>query len=210
MNATASSPKMARRIISARCAILPFRRPRNGVGIWTVNVPCLEPGRRGRRAKRVDCAKRNVRAMDPSRTDLEETFQELADDELLRRCTSGELTDLAQSIALAEVRARGLELPPAPEAPAGERQAYLGDWVAIARYLSFTEVHLLRACLEAAGIPAAVADAQLIQTDGLLTPAMRGASLRVPAAYATEAQGVIAAFKRGDFELDENFKPDPQ
>jgi len=145
--------------------------------------------------------------MGPSRRSLEETFQELADDELLRRCTSGELTEFAQSIALAEVRARGLELPGKPEDPKEREQEYLGDWVTIAQYLSYTEVHLLRSCLEAAGIPAAVADAQLVQTDALLTPAMRGASVRVPSAYATEAREVIAAYRRGDFRLDENFDP---
>jgi hypothetical protein len=148
--------------------------------------------------------------MGPDRSSLEETFQELADDELLRRCTSGELTDFAQPIALAEVRARGLELPPEPQASTEPEEDYLGDWVMIARYLSYTEVHLLQSCLEAAGIPAAVADAQLVQTDALLTPALRGASLRVPAAHATEALEVIAAFKRGDFQLDDNFEPDLQ
>ena len=148
--------------------------------------------------------------MGPSRSSLEETFRELADDELLRRCTSGELTEFAQSVALAEVRARGLELPTEPQSPGQQDQGYLGDWVMIARYLSYTEVHLLQSCLEAAGIPATVADAQLIQTDALLIPAMRGASLRVPSACAAEAREVIAALKRGDFQLDDNFRPDQQ
>lgn len=80
----------------------------------------------------------------------------------------------------------------------------------IARYLSYTEAHLLKSCLVAAGVPAAVADAQLIQTDALLTAAMRGASVRVPAACATEAREVIAAFTRGDFQLDDGFEPDQQ
>jgi len=148
--------------------------------------------------------------MGPSREALRETFQELSDEELLRRCASGELTELAQSVAAAEARARGLEVPPAAPATTEAEQPYMGDWIIVARYLSYSEVHLLKSCLEAAGIPAAVADAQLVQTDALLMPAMRGASLRVPAAYATEAGEVIAAFKRGDFRLDENFKPEPQ
>jgi hypothetical protein len=41
---------------------------------------------------------------------LKKMFAELADEELLRRCASGTLTELAQSIAMAEVRARGLSL----------------------------------------------------------------------------------------------------
>lgn len=148
--------------------------------------------------------------MGPSRSSLEETFRELADDELLRRCTSGELTDIAQSIALEELRARGLEVPREPPSARQPEQRYLGDWVTVAQYLSYTEVHLLRSCLEAAGIPAEVADAQLIQTDGLLTPAMRGASVRVPASYAGEARKVIAAYRRGDFRLDDDFDPGPR
>lgn len=146
--------------------------------------------------------------MGPDRNSLEETFRELADEELLARCTSGALTELAQSVALAEVRARGLRLPEPPAAL--PEPPYLGDWVVVARYLSYTEVHLLRACLEAAGVPAAVADAQMVQTHALLTPAMRGASLKVPAACVAEARQVIAAFKRGEFQLDEDFDPGGQ
>jgi len=136
----------------------------------------------------------------PSRESLEETFRELADEELLARCTSGELTDEAQAIALAEARARGLQIPVRPKVEE-EESVYLGDWVTIARYLSYSEVHILRSCLEAAGIPATVADAQLVQTDALLMPAMRGASLRVPAACATDAQEILEAFRRGDLQL---------
>ena len=148
--------------------------------------------------------------MGPSRASLEETFRELADEELLRRCKTGELTDFAQSIALAELRARGLTPPAIPETPPQRDPDYQGDWILVARYLSYMEVHLLRSCLVAAGIPAEVADAQLVQTDALLIPAMRGASLRVPASRAAEALEVIAAYKRGEFQLDDNFEPDRQ
>jgi hypothetical protein len=148
--------------------------------------------------------------MGPSRSSLVETFRELTDDELVSRCTSGELTDFAPSIALEELRARGLELPRDPPVPQQPEQGYLGDWVTVAKYLSYTEVHILRSCLEAAGVPAEVADAQLVQTDALLTPAMRGASVRVPANYAGVARKVIAAYRRGDFRLDDDFDPGPR
>ena len=52
-----------------------------------------------------------------------------------------------------------------------------------------------------------MADAQLVQTDALLIPALRGARLRVPAMRVAEAQAVIAAFKRGDFALGDDFEP---
>ena len=103
----------------------------------------------------------------PSRSSLEETFRELADEELIRRCSSGELTELAQAVALEEVRARGLALP-TPVVEEEPEPEYQGDWVIVARYLGYTEVNLQRAVLEGNGIPAVVADAQLMQTDGLL------------------------------------------
>jgi hypothetical protein len=84
---------------------------------------------------------------------------------------------------------------------------YQGDWVIVAQYLSFAEVHILRSLLQNAGIPAEVADAQLVQTDALLIPAMRGARLRVPATRLEEAREVIAAFRRGDFALGDDFEP---
>ena len=138
---------------------------------------------------------------------LKRLFTELADEELLRRLASGELTELARSIAMAEVRARGLTLPPKPR-PAREPE-YQGDWVVVAQYLSFAEVHILRSLLQAGGVPAEVADAQLVQTDALLIPALRGARLRVPATRLEEAREVIAAFKRGEFELGDDFEPGP-
>ena len=42
----------------------------------------------------------------PSRGSLEETFRELADEELLRRCASGELTELAQAVAQCSFKGR--------------------------------------------------------------------------------------------------------
>ena len=144
------------------------------------------------------------------RKDLEELFGSLTDEELLRRCASGELTDFARSIALEEIRARDLVPPDVPKAADVPGEEYEGDWVMVARYLSFTEVHLLKSRLESAGIPALVGDAHLIQTDALLTPAMRGAHVRVPAAHVREAVEVIGAFKRGAFRLDDDFDPDQE
>ena len=87
---------------------------------------------------------------------------------------------------------------------------YQGDWVIVDRYLSYIEVHLLQSWLKGAGIPAMVSDAQLVQTDPLLAPALRGASLRVPAGRVAEANERLAAIKRGDFERGDDFEPGPQ
>jgi hypothetical protein len=80
-----------------------------------------------------------------------------------------------------------------------------GDWVRLARDLTPTEAHLLAACLQAAGIPADAGDTNMAQMHSLLSIAMGGASVRVPETRLGEARGVLEAFRRGDFALDEDF-----
>ncbi len=78
------------------------------------------------------------------------------------------------------------------------------DLFIVARYLVPMEAALMQGCLEASGIPAVLADAHLMQTDLLLAPALGGVRILVPATYLQQAQAVIEAFGRGEFELDEN------
>lgn len=144
--------------------------------------------------------------------DLVTLFESLADEELARVIGSGELTEEAQQLAQAAAAKRGLALPtPAPED--AERQAaeqadeYQGDMTMVARYLTPTEAHLLCSCLHAAGVPAEAGDTNLVQAHSLLIGAVGGANVRVPANFVAEALDVIAAFKRGDFELDDDFNP---
>jgi hypothetical protein len=138
-------------------------------------------------------------------TELSTLFTSLSDEELMERAGSGGLTEEAQALADAEVSLRGLQLPLlAAVEPA---MAYQGDLTIVARNLSATEAQLLCACLLASGVPAETADTQLVQTNALLTIAVGGASVRVPANFVAEARAVIAAFERGDFALDENFNP---
>lgn len=49
--------------------------------------------------------------MNTDRLNLVKHFQEMSDEELIGRCGSGTLTELAQSIAIEELAARGIELP---------------------------------------------------------------------------------------------------
>lgn len=79
-----------------------------------------------------------------------------------------------------------------------------GDWQMVARCLDATEAHLLCACLKASGLPAMVADANLVQTHSLISVAVGGARVMVPEAYVEGAQAVLEAFHRGDFALDED------
>ena len=78
------------------------------------------------------------------------------------------------------------------------------DLVEVARYLVPLEANLVRGCLVASGIPAVLADAHLVQTDMLLAPALGGVRILVPEDHLQQAQAVLEAFGRGEFELGED------
>lgn len=84
---------------------------------------------------------------------------------------------------------------------------YAGDMTTVARDLTPTDAHMLRNCLQAAGVPATVADDNLVQANALWSVAVGGAKLRVAADHVEEAKRVIAAFERGEFALDDDFDP---
>jgi len=148
--------------------------------------------------------------MNSDRDDLMAQFRLLSDEELVARGHSGGLTALAQAVASAEARTRGLllpELPPRVEATDAE-DPYHGDMRIVARHLTPTEAYMLCSCLQAAGVPAEAGDTHLVQAHSLLAGAVGGACLRVPEQFVTEALEVIQAFKRGEFALDEDFDVD--
>lgn len=78
------------------------------------------------------------------------------------------------------------------------------DLFTVASYYIPTYAHIVQGCLVAAGIPAVVADDNLVQTDSLLTPALGGVRILAPKEYLQQAHEVIAAFNRGEYQLDEN------
>ena len=79
------------------------------------------------------------------------------------------------------------------------------DLFIIARYLVPMEATQAQGCLVAAGIPAGLADAPLMQTDLLLAPALGGVRILVPSDYLQQAGAVLAGLARGDYALDESF-----
>jgi Putative prokaryotic signal transducing protein len=135
---------------------------------------------------------------------LAKHFRDMSDDELLYRCSSGSLTEVAQSIAIEELTSRGLKLPD-PIITAGGTARYDGVFETVARFLIPTDAHIMCACLEAAGVPALVADANLVQMNNLWAIALGGVRVLVPASRVAEAKDVIAAFNRGDFALPNDF-----
>lgn len=145
--------------------------------------------------------------MASEREDLEQSFRALAADELTQRVASGTLTELARWVAIAELKRRRLQIPVADSdcAKANDGDVYHGDMTIVARNLDATEAYMLCSCLRAGGVPAETGDTNLVQTHSLLTIAVGGACVRVPASYLAEAQAVITAFKRGEFQLGEDF-----
>lgn len=78
-----------------------------------------------------------------------------------------------------------------------------GDLVTVTRVFNTLEAEMLRGCLEAEGIPATLGDVQTVQTDTLLTVALGGVRVMVPAPFADAARQTIAAFERGALAIDE-------
>ena len=76
--------------------------------------------------------------------------------------------------------------------------------VELARYLVPMDARLAQGCLVAAGIPAVLADANLVQTDLLLAPPLGGVGILVPEDVLRRAEAVLAAYERGEFALDED------
>jgi len=90
-----------------------------------------------------------------------------------------------------------------------EHAMVAGSFATVAQLLSPTDAYLLAGCLQAAGIAAVVADANLIQANYLLAIAVGGVRILVPTAHASDAAAVIAAFNRGDYALaddDESYR----
>jgi hypothetical protein len=78
------------------------------------------------------------------------------------------------------------------------------DVFEVARYLVPIDARLAQGCLQAAGIPAVLADDQLVQTNLLWVPALGGVRILVPQEYIQQAEAALAALQRGEFALDDD------
>jgi hypothetical protein len=134
---------------------------------------------------------------------LAKHFHDISDGELLRRCSNDSLTDVAQSIAYAEIVSRGLALPDTIAAQE-ETVPYEGDFETVAQLLNPIDASIISGCLEAAGIPTVIADTNLVQLNSLLAIAVGGVRIRVPAARTAEAGDIIAAYHRGELALPDD------
>lgn len=136
--------------------------------------------------------------MNTKTDDLIAYFHTLEDDELVRKCAPGQLTESAYAVAIAELQSRQLPVPkPEETIDPLEEDVDNGDFISVARYLEPTEAHLLKSLLNSHGVPAYVANANLAQVQPFLCGPVGGTSLRVPTPFAERARDLIAEFKRG-------------
>jgi hypothetical protein len=101
----------------------------------------------------------------------------------------------------------GRDEPPASQAAQGAPDDALlpgRDLFEVARYLAPMEARLAQGCLEASGIPAVLADDQLVQANMLWAPALGGVRVLVPQDFVQQAEAVLAALQRGEFELGDD------
>ncbi|CAN5271040.1 hypothetical protein BH11PSE11_BH11PSE11_28250 [soil metagenome] len=144
--------------------------------------------------------------MNQEREALAETFGQLDSEELLARYRSGRLTELAKQVASEELQRRGVAVPVLIENNEDPDQDEVSgrDLLTAAMYYIPTDAFIVQGCLVAAGIPAVLADENLVQTNSLLTPALGGVRILVPENYLQQAHDVIEAFNRGEFGLDDD------
>lgn len=126
-------------------------------------------------------------------------FSTLDDAELLKLLAPGTLTDIACTLVRAELDSRGVAIAEAPEPPA--QAPDMGEFLTLRHFLEPMQAHLLAACLQDRGVPAFVADADMIQTNMLLSIALGGVRLQVPEVLFERAQAIMASYERGDFAL---------
>ena len=89
--------------------------------------------------------------------------------------------------------------------PAREAGAIPGrDLFVVAKCLVPTDAYVIQGCLVAAGVPAVVADANHVQADLLMAPALGGVRILVPAEHLDEARRVLDAFESGAFALGDD------
>jgi hypothetical protein len=78
------------------------------------------------------------------------------------------------------------------------------DLFVVAKCLVPTDAYLLQGCLVAGGVPAVVADANYVQADFTISPALGGVRILAPASYLVQAKAILEAYERGDYQLDDD------
>ncbi|MBV8665446.1 MAG: DUF2007 domain-containing protein [Burkholderiaceae bacterium] len=136
---------------------------------------------------------------------LAETYAQMSTEEVLDHWESGTLTRLANEVAAAELRRRGVALPPQAEVDEDKDEELPGleaNFETIARSFEPTEMHILCGRLEAEGIPAFVIN----DNSSLPAVATGDVRLQVASEYAQDAARVIADIRAGRRNLADSEK----
>ena len=78
------------------------------------------------------------------------------------------------------------------------------DLFVVAKCMVPTDAYLLQGCLVAGGVPAVVADANHVQADLLIAPALGGVRILAPASFLAQSAQILAAYERGEYQLDDD------
>ena len=138
--------------------------------------------------------------------DLRTFFDRLTDEELLRRISAGGMTNEAEELAIEELQARGLSTSSRPIASEVAAPNELVDLVVVERGLPPGEAQDLANCLHTGGIPCAYGDIRREQVNYRLA-AVVSVNLLVHPAHLSDAREAIAAFRGGEFAIDDDFDP---
>jgi hypothetical protein len=87
-----------------------------------------------------------------------------------------------------------------------DRSTDPGDLIPITTHLEWAEAHVLQSLLESEGIPVVLSGTNLATAHNFLSTATGGIRALVHTKNIARAMEVIAALKRGDFQLDEDFR----
>jgi hypothetical protein len=77
-----------------------------------------------------------------------------------------------------------------------------GDFVVVDRVQSPTEAHIIRSCIESAGIAAELGDANTVQMNWIWTVALGGVRVLARASVAGQAREVVAMYHSGALTLE--------
>lgn len=148
--------------------------------------------------------------MNNNRDDLEERYNQFSDEEIIRLFSSGNLTDLAQSVALNELKLRHLALPSEinSDVESIEIANLEANMRVVAEHLTIVEANILCGLIQTEGIPADVGDSNLTNVISPFPSAFGNAYVRVPLEYVKQAMDFINAYNQGKYEFDDSLVGD--
>ena len=151
--------------------------------------------------------------MDSNKKEMADRFRRLNDSELRRRVEAGTLTAVGTEVALAELAARGIQMPTvdAVTDDVVEDVASLPpgvDLVTIKHFVNPMQASLARSHLESEGIFVHLWGEHLGIAHILFSAATGGMRLQVRSDQAARAREILDAFERGDYSLGEESTDD--